>query len=230
MTEKQDIFTLINGRVKMYRSEYNPTSDAVWLAATPVTAPKTVLDVGIGSGGVSLCLQTHYPTAKITGIDISPEMLDMSAKNATLNNQTIELLNQDILNWSTTRTFDLVITNPPYFLGTPSAKHPHAHHNADLKAWINRCIARIRPNGYFCTIVDATRLGETIGVISRKCGSITVIPLFGTKQTAERVLIRARLNPSGNSVIYQGYPMNYAPILRNGLTIQNILSNMNIQC
>ena len=226
MTEKQEIFTLMGGKVKMNRSNYNPTSDAVWLAALPCTEPKNILDVGIGSGGVSLCLQHHFPDAHITGIDISQEMLDICANNAKLNNYEFELINQDILTWSTPRTFDLVVSNPPYFFGTPSKKHPNAHHNTDLTQWIRRCVARVRPMGYFCTIVDAARLGDVLYVIGKNCGSITIIPLFGSKQIAERVLIRGRVCDHGGSIIHIGHPMNYEPILRDGLTIQKILSNI----
>ena len=226
MTEKQEIFTLLDGRVKMLRSEYNTTSDAVWLAALPEVAPKKVLDVGIGTGGVALCLHHHFPDAKIMGIDIASDMLDICAKNAALNQCDIELDNQDILSWSTPRTFDLVVSNPPYFLGTPSKKHPDAHHNTDLTQWVRRCVARVRPMGYFCTIVDAARLGDVLYVIGKNCGSITIIPLFGSKQIAERVLIRGRVCDHGGSVIHIGHPMNYEPILRDGLTIQKILSNI----
>ena len=95
----------------MRRGIYNPTSDAVWLAAFAPTGAKTVLDVGIGTGGVSLCLLAHNPDAQIVGIDNSPEMLAECRKNIVLNDKTIELIEQDIFNWRTERTFDLVITN-----------------------------------------------------------------------------------------------------------------------
>lgn len=230
MKEKQENFTLMGGKVKMKRSEYNPTSDAVWLAALPDVAPEKVLDVGIGTGGVSLCLQHHFPKAHITGIDISQDMLNICADNAKLNNYEFELINQDILTWSTPRTFDLVISNPPYFFGTPSTKHPNAHHNTDLTQWMRRCIARVRPMGYFCTIVDAARLSDVLWIMAKNCGSINIIPLFGSKKVAERVLLRGRLGNHGGSVIHIGYPMNYEPILRDGLTIQKILSNIYEQC
>ena len=230
MKEKQDIFTLIGGKIKAYRSDYNPTSDAVWLAALPNSTPKTVLDVGIGTGGVALCLQHHFPDANITGVDISQEMLDVCERNAKLNNYKFELVNQDILKWSTPKTYDLVISNPPYFFGTPSAEHPTAHHNTDLIHWIRRCIARVRPRGYFCTIVDAGRLSDVIGVMTKTFGHITIIPLFGSKNIAERVLIRGRACTNGGTVIYSGLPMNYEPILRDGLTIENILSKIPEQC
>ena len=120
MSEKQGNFTLLNGRVVMKRGIYNPTSDAVWLAAYAPNTAKNILDVGIGTGGASLCLMTRNPDAKYTGIDISQEMLDACKENMDLNNKQINLINADIFNWSTTETFDLVITNPPYFNGTPA--------------------------------------------------------------------------------------------------------------
>jgi len=226
MHETQEIFTLMGGKVKMYRSEYNPTSDAVWLAAMPDKAPTTILDVGIGTGAVALCLHHHFPNATITGIDISENMLTTCAQNAELNACQLELIQQDIIRWSTPRTFDLVVSNPPYFTGTPKKTNPNAHHNIDLSHWIRRCIARVRPQGYFCTIVDAACTGNVLGTMAKNCGDITIIPLFGAKKTAERVLIRGRLCSGGPSVIHIGYPMNYEPILRDGLTIRNILSNI----
>ena len=224
MSIKQEIFTLVGGRVKMRRGHYNPTSDAVWLAAFAPNDAKTVLDVGIGSGGVSLCLLAHNPDAAITGIDTSDEMLDACRNNAELNGANIELINADINTWRTTRTFDLVITNPPYFNGTP-AKH-NAHHNADLGAWVARCIARVRPMGTFCIITDATTVARVVAEMSKKLGDITILPLFGARDVAERVLISGRLGSRGISVIHRGQPMNYEPVLRDGLTIADILSRL----
>ena len=56
MSTKQAIFTLMGGRIKMHRSFYNPTSDAVWLAAFAPKGIKNVLDVGIGTGGVGVAV------------------------------------------------------------------------------------------------------------------------------------------------------------------------------
>ena len=224
MSIKQENFTLMGGRVKIRRGFYNPTSDAVWLAAFAPTNIKTALDVGIGSGGVSLCMHANRPDLQITGIDTSKEMLNECAHNAELNNTDIELIETDINTWRTDKTFDLVITNPPYFNGTP-AKH-NAHHNADLNAWISRCIARVRPMGTFCIITDASTIASVISTMSAKLGDITILPLFGAKDTAERVLISGRLGTRGISVLHRGLPMNYEPILRDGLTIADTLSTL----
>ena len=225
MSTKQEIFSLIGGRIKFKRGTYNPTSDAVWLAAFAASVDaKTILDVGIGTGGVSLCLSTHIPDAQITGLDISVEMLNQCEQNAELNSTNIELINTDIEQWRTNRTFDLVVTNPPYFYGTP-AKH-NAHHNANLSKWVARCIARVKPMGTFCIITDASTIASVISEMDKKLGDITILPLFGTKNIAERVLISGRLGTKGISKIYNGIPMNYEPILRDGLTIADILSRL----
>ncbi len=224
MNTKQEIFTLMGGRVKIQRGHYNPTSDAVWLAAFAPNNAKTVLDVGVGTGGVSLCYLANNPSAKITGIDTSVDMLRECEQNAILNNATIETIEQDITTWRTNRTFDLVLTNPPYFNGTP-AKH-NAHHNADLRTWISRCIARVRPMGTFCIITDATTIALVISAMSHKLGDITIFPLFGAKNTAERVLISGKLGTKGISILHNGLSMNYEPVLRNGLTIADTLSTL----
>ena len=224
MSIKQEIFTLVGGRVKMYRGFYNPTSDAVWLAAFAPNNVKTILDVGIGSGGVSLCMLAHNKDIQVTGIDTSDNMLNECAKNSMLNNAQIELINADIMTWRTAQTFDVVVTNPPYFNGTP-AKH-NAHHNADIKTWIARCIARVRPMGTFAIITDAATMATVVAAMAQKLGDITIIPLFGARDTAERVLISGRLGTNGITILHRGLPMNYEPILRDGLTIKDILSRL----
>lgn len=225
MAQKQEIFTLLGGKVRIIRGHYNPTSDAVWLAAFCPSKIKTVLDVGIGTGGATLCLLANNPKAEATGIDKSTEMLEECHKNALINNANIELINADIFTWRTNKTFDLVISNPPYFKGTP-AKHD-AHHNVDLTAWTKKCIARVRPRGYFCIIIDSNALSEVISEMNKHCGDITIFPLFGAKNTAERVLIRGRLGTHGGTILHSGISMNYEPVLRDGLTIELVLSRLN---
>lgn len=225
MSEKQENFTLLDGRVNMKRGIYNPTSDAVWLAAYAPKNIKKVLDVGIGTGGVSLCLLQRNPNLQITGIDISADMLAGCKTNMDLNNQHINLINADILHWSTQETFDLVITNPPYFFGTPG--NTKAHHATDISKWLKRSIARVKPNGFFCVISDALVIDIIISTLeNRHFGDIQIFPLFSNKSTAERVLIRARLGVRTGCRLYSGTNMNNEMILRSGLTIDEWLARI----
>ena len=207
MVEKQDIFTIMGGQVKILRGMYNPTSDAVWLAAFVDGTPKTVLDVGTGTGGVALCLMSRIPNIQMTAIDISSDMLACAKDNFDLNAQSATFINADITTWRTDKTFDLVITNPPYFKGTPAVHN--AHHNADLITWIRCCIARVRPGGKIITIVD---MPQTVNVIAEMakhhCGDFRILPLFSKKNTAERVLLSAQLGRAPQTTLYSGLPMN----------------------
>lgn len=226
MIQKQAIFTLMNGRVKIARGTYNPTCDAVWLAAMAADVrAKTVLDIGVGTGGAILCLLANRPDIKTaTGIDVSKQMLTECEHNAELNGKSIELINTDIITWRTPRTFDLVITNPPYFHGTPA--HHNAHHNADITNWMKRAAARVKPRGTICTIVDSAVLANVIDALSSTCGDITILPLFSKKPTAERVLVSARVGTHGGSKLYRGLDMNCDLVLRDGLTIAATLSKL----
>lgn len=225
MSEKQENFTLLNGKVIMHRGIYNPTSDAVWLAAFVPNGIKTLLDVGIGTGGVALCVHAHTPDVKITGLDISDEMLNDCRKNAELNNVNIDLINSDINDFSTSTNFDCVATNPPYFNGTP-AKH-NAHHNADITNWVKKSTSRVKPGGYFCIISDALVVDKIVSVLNDKhFGNIQIFPLFGAKNSAERVLIRAKQGVKTGLTLFSGTSMNNDAILRDGLTIDSLLSTL----
>ena len=212
----------MGGRVKMQHGPYNPTSDAVWLAAFVDTQPKTVLDVGTGTGAVALCLMARMDGIDMTAIDISSEMLCAAQQNFELNGKTANFINADILSWKTNKTFDLVVTNPPYFQGTPATHN--AHHNANLGLWTRRCIARTRPNGMFATIVDAAACAPVIAEMSHHCGDIKILPLFSNKNTAERVLLSCRVGRASHTTIFSGLPMNCDEVLRDGCTIKDNIS------
>jgi tRNA1(Val) A37 N6-methylase TrmN6 len=239
MLQKQDFFTVMDGQVKFVRGMYNITSDAVWLGAFANAhvggdAVK-VLDVGIGTGGISLCWLAQNPNMKITGLEISKEMLAECAENAKLNGCELELINADIYKWKTSRTFDIVITNPPYFKGTPrygasvrASFCPDAgptvresvqpHHNINLFDWTKQCVKRLRPRGYFFTIVDGGASAEVIAALhAGKAGAIEILPLFGSKNSAERILIKARLGVRTGTKIYNGKPMNGKAMIDNPL-------------
>ena len=214
----------MGGRVKMQFGTYNPTSDAVWLAAFVDTRPKTVLDVGTGTGAVALCLMARIGGIDMTAIDVSDEMLAAARQNFELNGKNAEFINADILSWRTNKIFDLVITNPPYFKGMPASHN--AHHNADLTLWTRRCIARTRPNGTFATIVDAAECAPVIAEMSAHCGDIKILPLCSNKNTAERVLLSARVGRVSHTTIFSPLSMNCDTVLRDGRPVKDIISGV----
>lgn len=76
------------------------------------------LDIGVGSGNISIALLKNIPQAHATAIDISEEALALAKENSVINDvqQRMELKKFDILNddIKSLGRFDLIISNPPY--------------------------------------------------------------------------------------------------------------------
>jgi release factor glutamine methyltransferase len=79
-----------------------------------------ILDVGTGSGAVSITLATQLPQAQITAVDISSAALAIAAYNAERHNvqNRVRLMEGDLFAPVAGLTFDAIVSNPPYI---PSA-------------------------------------------------------------------------------------------------------------
>ncbi len=73
-----------------------------------------VLEVGTGSGCISIALKKEIPTLKITAIDMSKDALDLAKSNALENQVDIKFLNEDLFNYQPKEKVDILISNPPY--------------------------------------------------------------------------------------------------------------------
>jgi len=80
------------------------------LAQVPLTAPKTVIDMGCGPGNSTELLVERYPTAQVTGLDSSPNMLAEAKKR--LPAQTFAAA--DASTWTPEPGTDLVFANAIY--------------------------------------------------------------------------------------------------------------------
>ena len=80
--------------------------------------PKNILEIGTGSGCISVALAKHLPDAKIIATDISKEALEIAAGNARQHEVSIEWIAADIAPWKRFAAegsqFDLIVSNPPY--------------------------------------------------------------------------------------------------------------------
>jgi release factor glutamine methyltransferase len=74
-----------------------------------------VADLGTGSGAIALALASARPRWQVTATDISAEALAVARANAVRLGLTgLELIQGDWLNGLTGRSFDLLLSNPPY--------------------------------------------------------------------------------------------------------------------
>jgi len=94
-------------------------TDGVLLGAwTKVGGAKTILDVGCGTGLLSLML-AQKSNARITAVEIDQNAFEEAKLNISISpwSNQIELIHSDFEQFDTKNKFDIIICNPPFFKG-----------------------------------------------------------------------------------------------------------------
>lgn len=77
-----------------------------------------IIDIGCGSGNISIALAKNIPSCRVIGLDINEEAIETSKRNAKLNGVESQLIfmKKNILNGIeiSDNRFDVAVSNPPY--------------------------------------------------------------------------------------------------------------------
>jgi release factor glutamine methyltransferase len=87
------------------------------LARRPGPAPGSILDLGAGSGALTLALARAFPEAKLVGVERSAAALELARENARTNGMEgrVRFLAGDWFGPLEEEVrFDLIVSNPPY--------------------------------------------------------------------------------------------------------------------
>jgi len=111
-------------RLKQQSDVFRLGTDSVMLAYfanTPDGRKRTVVDLGTGSGILPIILAWDNPMLKIDSIDIQPEAVELANENFKLNNlaDRVSVIEGDLRqhrDFFVAGAYDLVISNPPYFI------------------------------------------------------------------------------------------------------------------
>ena len=74
----------------------------------------SLIDLGTGSGCISIVLKKELETLNITGLDISNKSLKLARKNAKNNKADINFIKENIFKFKPVNKYDILISNPPY--------------------------------------------------------------------------------------------------------------------
>ena len=139
-----------------------------------------ILDIGTGTGVMAIMAAQRNPSARIVGVEID----DMSALQARENAEAspwadrVEIVNADIRSYEAAAPFDLVISNPPYFVdslkspdsGRTTARHTVSLDFGELMSAVERLLA---PDGRFAVIVPAEAVSRVVAsgclALRRRC-------------------------------------------------------------
>lgn len=74
----------------------------------------SLLDIGTGSGCISVALKCEMPSLEITAIDKSRKALMLARKNAKFNRVKINFICKDLFKYNLVNDYDIIVSNPPY--------------------------------------------------------------------------------------------------------------------
>lgn len=155
-------------------------TDGCLLAAWANPSGENILDVGCGSGVISLMLAQRNPSAQIVALDIDAQSCWDAESNfeASPWGNRLNVSCGNFLEWSTERKFDLIISNPPFFSNgvKPSKQSRRVSRHSDLlpaNEFLIKAYSHLSKFGRITVIVPASEfilwenqartLGLTIG-------------------------------------------------------------------
>lgn len=99
---------------------------------------RATLDLGTGNGIVAFWATSH--SEQVVATDLNPRATEFAAFNARLNGlEGIEFLTGDRFEPVAGRTFDLIVTNPPFFI-TPARRYLFCDNPFDLDQLCRRIV------------------------------------------------------------------------------------------
>ena len=165
-----------------------------------------ILDIGCGSGAISIALADNLKKSYVYGIDISKEAIKLSNKNKEeLNLKNVEFFESDIFSNIKEKNFDIIVSNPPFFKVNRDINFLNnlkqlsiARHEIEitLEELIKISSELIKDRGYFYLVHRADRLSEILCILEKyKFGVKKIKFCYTTKyKNAKIVLIEAIKN------------------------------------
>lgn len=104
----------VDGRVLIPRQDTEILVEQCIFLMKEKENPK-ILDIGTGSGAISIALAKELPESEVLGLDVSDDALKMAVINRELNNvSNLKFLKSDVFQHVREKNYDLIVSNPPY--------------------------------------------------------------------------------------------------------------------
>ncbi len=177
--------------------------DSVLLSdfAKNIKTGSNVVDIGTGSGIISLLLCKKTSLSKIYGIEIQKEVAEMAQRSVELNGleEKMEVLNvniKDVFDVLEKNKFDVVVTNPPYKKANTGLKSEEtsnliSRHEVEctLEDIAKQSYLLLKDKGEFYMVHRAERLVDILCTLRKNKLEPKVIRFVHSKQNDKPNLI-----------------------------------------
>ncbi|WP_343672124.1 methyltransferase [Chitinophaga sp.] len=131
-----------------------------WYVDTNVLPTPRILDIGTGTGLLSLMLAQRFPLSPITAIELDTAAAGQAARNFTVSPwaSRLNILVGDARSLSLDAQYDLIITNPPFYesdLKSPDQLRNQAMHTTTLnyEELLHIIDQHLAPTGVFSVLL-----------------------------------------------------------------------------
>ena len=155
-------------RVQQDRCAMKISTDAVLLGSLAQSpSPKQILDIGTGTGVIALMLAQRFPEAQVTALEIDPEAAAQATENFKESPfaYRMHLTPTALQDFSADVSFDLIVSNPPYFpdhLKSSDPKRNLALHTDGLpfETLLSQACQLLAPSGQFWVILPPRQMED----------------------------------------------------------------------
>ena len=106
---------IVNENVLIPRPETEELVEWIISYANIKNKTLSILDIGTGSGCISIALKMALPHCEVSALDVSKEALKVAQLNANNLNVSIQWMEQNILDTvALENAYDIIVSNPPY--------------------------------------------------------------------------------------------------------------------
>jgi tRNA1Val (adenine37-N6)-methyltransferase len=163
------IDSIWNSTVQIRQSKrgYRFALDAVLLAHfLKLEAHENALEIGTGNGIIPVLLSQLKPFARITAIEVQPQLAELAKSNIEINGlRNVEIVEADVRQLSLPpHSFDLIFSNPPYRKAgsgklNPSSEKAIARHELKMQlSDLFECAGKyLQDNGRMSVILPVFR-------------------------------------------------------------------------
>ena len=239
--------SFLGGGIRIWQPKkgYRAGIDPILLAASVnVSAGQKVLDLGCGVGTASFAIGYRVKNVELYGIEIQKVFADLADLNSKENGIELQVECSNISNLSsniTSKNFDHVIANPPYFDRKSSVRGINVYKEKSfgdtgpISEWLKVAAKRAKPKGFVHFILRSDRLIEIFTNMPNSLGSLVITPVISRKnENAKLTILHAKKNGRAGFIISSPivlHPLKsdsrekYVPevdkVLRNGASLIN---------
>ncbi len=152
------------------------TDACIFGAYTKMPGAGTILDIGTGTGLLSLMLAQQHPDARIDAVEVDKEAIEQARENVAASpwKDRVFVHHTPVQDYASRHLYDLIICNPPFYpdhLRSADPQRRQAFHQDSIRfpELIEAVRKFLAPNGIFSLLLPS-RQAEEFNFLAAKAG------------------------------------------------------------